>query len=121
MSVSLTQAAASIPFDCNDIRRYVTVLLQIATFFSNNLDFFTSSGYSPRGSTVALNPLQAETMLANKKKAAAYIQAIKQVSICPRLMIISRSLLVCDSVTEPLQLKPPNVGILCTFAQSRHL
>ncbi|TNN50379.1 Protein phosphatase 1 regulatory subunit 21 [Liparis tanakae] len=51
---------------------------KIATFFSNNLDFFTSSGYSPRGSTVALNPLQAETMLANKKKAAAYIQAIKQ-------------------------------------------
>ncbi|XP_068580685.1 protein phosphatase 1 regulatory subunit 21 isoform X2 [Cebidichthys violaceus] len=51
---------------------------KIATFFSNNLDFFTSSGYSPRGSTVALNPLQAESMLANKKKAAAYIHAIKQ-------------------------------------------
>ncbi|XP_068424499.1 protein phosphatase 1 regulatory subunit 21 isoform X2 [Clinocottus analis] len=51
---------------------------KIATFFSNNLDFFTSSGYSPRGSTVALNPLQAENMLANKKKAAAYIHAIKQ-------------------------------------------
>uniref|UniRef100_A0A4W6F117 Protein phosphatase 1 regulatory subunit 21 n=1 Tax=Lates calcarifer TaxID=8187 RepID=A0A4W6F117_LATCA len=46
---------------------------KIATFFSNNLDFFTSSGYSPRGSTVALNPLQADSMLANKKKAAAYI------------------------------------------------
>uniref|UniRef100_A0A8C2X281 Protein phosphatase 1 regulatory subunit 21 n=1 Tax=Cyclopterus lumpus TaxID=8103 RepID=A0A8C2X281_CYCLU len=51
---------------------------KISTFFSNNLDFFTSSGYSPRGSTVALNPLQAESMLANKKKAAAYIHAIKQ-------------------------------------------
>uniref|UniRef100_A0A665WV98 Protein phosphatase 1 regulatory subunit 21 n=1 Tax=Echeneis naucrates TaxID=173247 RepID=A0A665WV98_ECHNA len=51
---------------------------KIATFFSNNLDFFTSSGYSPRGSTVTLNPLQAETMLANKKKAAAYIHAIKK-------------------------------------------
>ncbi|TKS85428.1 Protein phosphatase 1 regulatory subunit 21 [Collichthys lucidus] len=50
----------------------------IATFFSNNLDFFTSPGYSPRGSTVALNPLQAESMLANKKKAAAYIHAIKK-------------------------------------------
>ncbi|KAK2921993.1 protein phosphatase 1 regulatory subunit 21 isoform X1 [Channa argus] len=49
---------------------------KIATFFSNNLDFFTSSGYSPRGSTLALNPLQAENMLANKKKAAAYFQAI---------------------------------------------
>uniref|UniRef100_A0A4W6F091 Protein phosphatase 1, regulatory subunit 21 n=1 Tax=Lates calcarifer TaxID=8187 RepID=A0A4W6F091_LATCA len=51
---------------------------KIATFFSNNLDFFTSSGYSPRGSTVALNPLQADSMLANKKKAAAYIHAIKK-------------------------------------------
>ncbi|XP_070771795.1 protein phosphatase 1 regulatory subunit 21 isoform X3 [Enoplosus armatus] len=52
---------------------------KIATFFSNNLDFFTSSGYNPRGSTVALNPLQAESMLANKKKAAAYIHTIKKV------------------------------------------
>ncbi|XP_063731299.1 protein phosphatase 1 regulatory subunit 21 isoform X2 [Eleginops maclovinus] len=51
---------------------------KIATFFSNNLDFFTSSGYSPRGSTLALNPLQAESMLANKKKAAAYINAVKK-------------------------------------------
>uniref|UniRef100_A0AAQ5YPN5 Protein phosphatase 1 regulatory subunit 21 n=1 Tax=Amphiprion ocellaris TaxID=80972 RepID=A0AAQ5YPN5_AMPOC len=52
---------------------------KIATFFSNNLDFFTSSGYNPRGCTVALNPLQAESMLANKKKAAIYINAIKKV------------------------------------------
>ncbi|XP_033835894.1 protein phosphatase 1 regulatory subunit 21 [Periophthalmus magnuspinnatus] len=51
---------------------------KIATFFSNNLDFFTSSGYSPKGSTVTLNPLQAETMLAHKKKAAAYMEAIKK-------------------------------------------
>ncbi|KAF6723742.1 Protein phosphatase 1 regulatory subunit 21 [Oryzias melastigma] len=51
---------------------------KIATFFSNNLDFFTSSGYSPRGSTVTLNPLQAESMLANKKRAAAYMQALKR-------------------------------------------
>lgn len=51
---------------------------KIATFFSNNLDFFTSSGYSPRGSTAALNPLQAESMLANKKRAAAYIHAIQK-------------------------------------------
>ncbi|XP_034041553.1 protein phosphatase 1 regulatory subunit 21 isoform X2 [Thalassophryne amazonica] len=49
---------------------------KIATFFSNNLDFFTSTGYSPRGGTVALNPLHAESMLANKKKAAAYIHTI---------------------------------------------
>ncbi|XP_075874922.1 protein phosphatase 1 regulatory subunit 21 isoform X2 [Nelusetta ayraudi] len=51
---------------------------KIATFFSNNLDFFTSPGYSPRGSTATLNPLQAESMLAYKKKAVAYIHAIKQ-------------------------------------------
>ncbi|KAM3862684.1 protein phosphatase 1 regulatory subunit 21 [Diretmus argenteus] len=52
---------------------------KIATFFSNNLDFFTSSpGYGPRGGTVALNPLQAESMLANKKKAAAYIHALRK-------------------------------------------
>uniref|UniRef100_A0A3B5BJ21 Protein phosphatase 1 regulatory subunit 21 n=1 Tax=Stegastes partitus TaxID=144197 RepID=A0A3B5BJ21_9TELE len=51
---------------------------KIATFFSNNLDFFTSSGYSPRGCTVALNPLQAESMLANKKKAAAYISTLRK-------------------------------------------
>ncbi|XP_036980377.1 protein phosphatase 1 regulatory subunit 21 isoform X2 [Acanthopagrus latus] len=51
---------------------------KIATFFSNNLDFFTSPGYSPRGGTVTLNPLQAESMLANKKKAAAYMHAIKK-------------------------------------------
>ncbi|XP_071754060.1 protein phosphatase 1 regulatory subunit 21 [Centroberyx gerrardi] len=52
---------------------------KIATFFSNNLDFFTSStGYGPRGGTVALNPLQAESMLANKKKAADYIHAIRK-------------------------------------------
>ncbi len=57
-------------------------MLQIATFFSNNLDFFTSAGYSPKGSIAVLNPLQAESMLANKKKAAAYMHAIKKVSIC---------------------------------------
>lgn len=48
---------------------------KIATFFSNNLDFFTSSGY---GAAVTLNPLQAETMLAHKKKAAAYMEAIRK-------------------------------------------
>ncbi|KAF7662357.1 hypothetical protein LDENG_00237720 [Lucifuga dentata] len=51
---------------------------KIATFFSNNLDFFTSAAYSPRGGAMSLNPLQAETMLANKKKAAAYIHAIRK-------------------------------------------
>uniref|UniRef100_A0A7N6AYB9 Protein phosphatase 1 regulatory subunit 21 n=1 Tax=Anabas testudineus TaxID=64144 RepID=A0A7N6AYB9_ANATE len=64
---------------------------KIATFFSNNLDFFTSSGYSPRGSTLTLNPLQAENMLANKKKAVAYIQAIKKVSSLFNLMTVQQS------------------------------
>ncbi|KAJ8248290.1 hypothetical protein GJAV_G00240440 [Gymnothorax javanicus] len=52
---------------------------KIATFFSNNLDFFTSSaGYGPRGGTGTLNPLQVESMLANKKQAAAYMRAIRK-------------------------------------------
>lgn len=53
---------------------------KIATFFSNNLDFFTSSVYGPKGSAgpVPLNPLQAETMLAHKKKAVAYMEAIRK-------------------------------------------
>ncbi|KAL0983855.1 hypothetical protein UPYG_G00133780 [Umbra pygmaea] len=52
---------------------------KIATFFSNNLDFFTSStGYSPRGGAGTLNPLQAESMLGNKKRACEYMQAIRK-------------------------------------------
>uniref|UniRef100_A0A674BXX8 Protein phosphatase 1 regulatory subunit 21 n=1 Tax=Salmo trutta TaxID=8032 RepID=A0A674BXX8_SALTR len=52
---------------------------KIATFFSNNLDFFTSStGYGPRGGSGALNPLQAESMLGNKKKASDYMHAIRK-------------------------------------------
>ncbi|XP_061084163.1 protein phosphatase 1 regulatory subunit 21 isoform X2 [Conger conger] len=52
---------------------------KIATFFSNNLDFFASSaGYGPRGGTGALNPLQAESMLGNKKQAAAYMLAVRK-------------------------------------------
>ncbi|XP_056465031.1 protein phosphatase 1 regulatory subunit 21 [Gadus chalcogrammus] len=52
---------------------------KIATFFSNNLDFFTSSpGYGPRGGQATLDPLQAESMLANKKKAATYLRAIQK-------------------------------------------
>ncbi|CAL8299989.1 unnamed protein product [Merluccius merluccius] len=52
---------------------------KIATFFSNNLDFFTSStGYGPKGGATALDPLQAESMLAYKKNAASYLHAIKK-------------------------------------------
>uniref|UniRef100_A0A8C9SSZ5 Protein phosphatase 1 regulatory subunit 21 n=1 Tax=Scleropages formosus TaxID=113540 RepID=A0A8C9SSZ5_SCLFO len=47
---------------------------KMATFFSNNLDFFVSSaGYGPRGGAGAINPLHAECMLGNKKQAAAYM------------------------------------------------
>ncbi|KAJ7987520.1 hypothetical protein DPEC_G00327350 [Dallia pectoralis] len=52
---------------------------KIATFFSNNLDFFTSStGYCPRGGAGGLNPLQAESMLGNKKRASEYMQAVRK-------------------------------------------
>ncbi|XP_066516412.1 protein phosphatase 1 regulatory subunit 21 [Hoplias malabaricus] len=51
---------------------------KIATFFSNNLDFFASSaGYGPRGGAGNLNPLQAESMLSNKKAASAYIHTVR--------------------------------------------
>ncbi|XP_072525920.1 protein phosphatase 1 regulatory subunit 21 isoform X1 [Salminus brasiliensis] len=52
---------------------------KIATFFSNNLDFFASSaGYGPRAGAGNLNPLQAESMLSNKKKASAYVLALRR-------------------------------------------
>ncbi|XP_064868669.1 protein phosphatase 1 regulatory subunit 21-like isoform X1 [Oncorhynchus nerka] len=52
---------------------------KIATFFSNNLDFFTSSTcYGPRGGVGVLNPLQAESMLGNKKKASDYMRSIRK-------------------------------------------
>uniref|UniRef100_A0A8P4GA02 Protein phosphatase 1 regulatory subunit 21 n=1 Tax=Dicentrarchus labrax TaxID=13489 RepID=A0A8P4GA02_DICLA len=69
---------------------------KIATFFSNNLDFFTSSAYSPRGSTVTLNPLQAESMLANKKKAAAYINPRPQ-SVPYREALTNRRILTSST------------------------
>ncbi|XP_035386050.1 protein phosphatase 1 regulatory subunit 21 isoform X2 [Electrophorus electricus] len=53
---------------------------KIATFFNNNLDFFASSaGYGPRAGVGNLNPLQTETMLRNKKQAAAYIHTLRRV------------------------------------------
>uniref|UniRef100_A0A672JFR7 Protein phosphatase 1 regulatory subunit 21 n=1 Tax=Salarias fasciatus TaxID=181472 RepID=A0A672JFR7_SALFA len=69
---------------------------KIATFFSNNLDFFTSSGYCPRGSTVALNPLQAESMLANKKKASAYI-SVRPPSVPYREALANRRILTSST------------------------
>ncbi|KAF7686976.1 protein phosphatase 1 regulatory subunit 21 [Silurus meridionalis] len=52
---------------------------KIATFFSNNLDFFTSSpGYGPRGGGGGLNPQQAHCMLNNKKHACEYMLALRR-------------------------------------------
>ncbi|MBN3298452.1 PPR21 phosphatase, partial [Amia calva] len=52
---------------------------KIATFFSNNLDFFTApAGYRPRGGRAGIDPLQAEAMLQNKSRAAAYILALRK-------------------------------------------
>ncbi|MFT7806016.1 protein phosphatase 1 regulatory subunit 21 [Arapaima gigas] len=52
---------------------------KIATFFSNNLDFFVSSaGYGPRAGADTINPLHAECMLGNKKQAAAYMLALRR-------------------------------------------
>ncbi|XP_005999343.1 protein phosphatase 1 regulatory subunit 21 isoform X2 [Latimeria chalumnae] len=51
---------------------------KIATYFSNNLDFFTtSSGYGPKGGKEVMNPLSVECMLQYKKKAVAYIASVK--------------------------------------------
>uniref|UniRef100_A0A4W3GS83 Protein phosphatase 1 regulatory subunit 21 n=1 Tax=Callorhinchus milii TaxID=7868 RepID=A0A4W3GS83_CALMI len=52
---------------------------KIGTYFSNNLDFFTSpSVYSSKGGMGVIHPLSAECMLENKKKAHAYIQSLKK-------------------------------------------
>lgn len=50
---------------------------KITTFFSNNLDFFASCpGYSVRGGNV--NPLRADSMIANKRHAAKYMSTIRK-------------------------------------------
>ncbi|XP_078413353.1 protein phosphatase 1 regulatory subunit 21 isoform X1 [Cetorhinus maximus] len=55
---------------------------KIGTFFSNNLDFFTApSVYGSRVGMGIIDPLAAECMLENKKKAAAYIKSLKK--SCP--------------------------------------
>ncbi|XP_041107699.1 protein phosphatase 1 regulatory subunit 21 isoform X1 [Polyodon spathula] len=52
---------------------------KIATYFSNNLDFFTApTGYGPRAGTGTMNPLHAESMLQCKKRATGYIQSLKK-------------------------------------------
>ncbi|NXD10521.1 PPR21 phosphatase, partial [Nothocercus nigrocapillus] len=52
---------------------------KIASFFSNNLDYFTTSlSYGPKGGTEFISPLSAECMLQYKKKAAAYVKSLKK-------------------------------------------
>ncbi|XP_010144079.1 PREDICTED: protein phosphatase 1 regulatory subunit 21 [Buceros rhinoceros silvestris] len=52
---------------------------KIASFFSNNLDHFTSSlSYGPKGGTEFISPLSAECMLQYKKKAVVYMKSLKK-------------------------------------------
>ncbi|XP_008628592.1 PREDICTED: protein phosphatase 1 regulatory subunit 21 isoform X2 [Corvus brachyrhynchos] len=52
---------------------------KMASFFSNNLDHFTTSlSYGPKGGTEFISPLSAECMLQYKKKAAAYMKSLKK-------------------------------------------
>ncbi|XP_068257274.1 protein phosphatase 1 regulatory subunit 21 isoform X2 [Nyctibius grandis] len=52
---------------------------KIASFFSNNLDHFTTSlSYGPKEGTEFINPLSAECMLQYKKKAIAYMKSLKK-------------------------------------------
>ncbi|XP_066172448.1 protein phosphatase 1 regulatory subunit 21 isoform X5 [Sylvia atricapilla] len=53
---------------------------KMASFFSNNLDHFTTSlSYGPKGGAEFISPLSAECMLQYKKKAAAYMKSLKKV------------------------------------------
>ncbi|KFV90877.1 Protein phosphatase 1 regulatory subunit 21, partial [Eurypyga helias] len=52
---------------------------KIASFFSNNLDHFTTSlSYGPKGGAEFISPLSAECMLQYKKKAVAYMKSLKK-------------------------------------------
>ncbi|XP_069464510.1 protein phosphatase 1 regulatory subunit 21 isoform X1 [Ambystoma mexicanum] len=52
---------------------------KIATYFSNNLDYFTASlSYGPKGGSGFMSPLSAECMLQNKKTAVAYMKTVKK-------------------------------------------
>ncbi|NWV66859.1 PPR21 phosphatase, partial [Malurus elegans] len=52
---------------------------KMASFFSNNLDHFTASlSYGPKAGAEFISPLSAECMLQYKKKAAAYMKALKK-------------------------------------------
>uniref|UniRef100_A0A2I2YXB0 Protein phosphatase 1 regulatory subunit 21 n=1 Tax=Gorilla gorilla gorilla TaxID=9595 RepID=A0A2I2YXB0_GORGO len=53
---------------------------KIASFFSNNLDYFIASlSYGPKAASGFISPLSAECMLQYKKKAAAYMKSLRKV------------------------------------------
>ncbi|XP_004403453.1 PREDICTED: protein phosphatase 1 regulatory subunit 21 isoform X3 [Odobenus rosmarus divergens] len=53
---------------------------KIASFFSNNVDYFIASlSYGPKAASDFISPLSAECMLQYKKKAAAYMKALRKV------------------------------------------
>ncbi|ELR49081.1 KLRAQ motif-containing protein 1, partial [Bos mutus] len=52
---------------------------KIASFFSNNVDYFVASlSYGPKTGSGFISPLSAECMLQYKKKAAAYMKALRK-------------------------------------------
>ncbi|XP_032981199.1 protein phosphatase 1 regulatory subunit 21 isoform X2 [Rhinolophus ferrumequinum] len=52
---------------------------KIASFFSNNVDYFSASlSYGPKAASGFISPLSAECMLQYKKKAAAYMKALRK-------------------------------------------
>ncbi|XP_059973645.1 protein phosphatase 1 regulatory subunit 21 isoform X1 [Mesoplodon densirostris] len=52
---------------------------KIASFFSNNVDYFIASlSYGPKTASGFISPLSAECMLQYKKKAAAYMKALRK-------------------------------------------
>ncbi|OBS82988.1 hypothetical protein A6R68_23022, partial [Neotoma lepida] len=52
---------------------------KIASFFSNNMDYFIASlSYGPKTASGFISPLSAECMLQYKKKAAAYMKALRK-------------------------------------------
>ncbi|XP_069881658.1 protein phosphatase 1 regulatory subunit 21 isoform X2 [Dipodomys merriami] len=52
---------------------------KIASFFGNNVDYFiTSLSYGPKAASGFISPLSAECMLQYKKKAAAYMKALRK-------------------------------------------
>uniref|UniRef100_F6PRQ5 Protein phosphatase 1 regulatory subunit 21 n=1 Tax=Callithrix jacchus TaxID=9483 RepID=F6PRQ5_CALJA len=52
---------------------------KIASFFSNNLDYFIASlSYGPKAASGFISPLSAECMLQYKKKAATYMKSLRK-------------------------------------------